>query len=292
MMNSNIQDSILGCIFAGAIGDAMGQPFEGKPSPVEFHEYLPWSITDDTQLTLATCESIIKKGSISPEHIAYELLTWYRKRKITGVGACTLKALRDLDVGGHWALSGTKGEMSAGNGAAMRIAPLAFFLNPTDNNDCRLIRDVCRITHHNEEAYMGSLAIISAIHTSSVEVLFSNLINNLPDSRIRDRIIEIDHLPKNLSIGDIASRFGASGYVVESVPLALYAACQIPKSSLKEIIKSIIEVGGDTDTIASMAGNIIGAWVGLSEIDNSLVQLLPNVDQLKKTGNDLYMLLK
>jgi hypothetical protein len=43
----------------------------------------------------------------------------YNKGKLTGLGASTLKALRDLQVGAHWALSGWSGEYAAGNGAAM-----------------------------------------------------------------------------------------------------------------------------------------------------------------------------
>jgi hypothetical protein len=40
----------------------MGGPFEGQPGPLRFHEHGPWSIFDDSQLTLATCESIIEIG--------------------------------------------------------------------------------------------------------------------------------------------------------------------------------------------------------------------------------------
>ena len=48
----------------------------------------------------------------------------------------------------------------------MRIAPLAFFLDPEDAGDRQLIRDVCRITHHNEEAYVGALAVVTAVDLS------------------------------------------------------------------------------------------------------------------------------
>src|ERR1700730_9832536 len=79
-----IGDRARGCILAGAIGDAMGGPFEGQRGPLEFHESANWSISDDSQLTLATCESIIQVGEVSPEHIAGRFLNWYRARQITG----------------------------------------------------------------------------------------------------------------------------------------------------------------------------------------------------------------
>jgi len=191
---TQLTDRARGCILGGAIGDAMGCPFEGQVGPLKYRESNSWSISDDTQLTLATCESIIQAGEVSPEHIASRFLHWYRARRITGMGSSTLKAFRDLDAGAHWALAGAGGEMSAGNGAAMRIAPLAFHLDPAVAHDRQALRDVCRITHHNEEAYVGALAISEAIRSLafgkvSPSSLFEVVVLDLPDSRVRDRIL-------------------------------------------------------------------------------------------------------
>ena len=246
-MHAALTDRICGCLLAGAIGDAMGGPFEGRPGPLQYHDHSPWDISDDTQLTLATCESIIEVGHVSPENIASHFLVWYRQRRITGMGASTLKALRDLDAGAHWALAGAKGEKSAGNGAAMRIAPLAFFLDPNSEQDRQTIRDVARITHHNDEAYLGALAVIAAIRSPSIDGVFSDIVDLLPDSRVRDRISDLANLSDDISMMEVAARFGTSGYVVESVPLAIYAARSISRYSLVEIIRTIIEAGGDTE---------------------------------------------
>ena len=93
---------------------------------------------------------------------------WFRKRRISGIGASTQKSLTELNAGGHWASVGTSGERSAGNGAAMRISPLAFFLDPNIQTDRTTIRDVCRITHRNDEAYLGALAIVYSIHRNQL----------------------------------------------------------------------------------------------------------------------------
>src|SRR5260370_495332 len=122
-------------------------------------------LSDDTQLTLATCQSIIECGRVDPENLASHFLRWYLAGRIRGMGSSALKAMRDLAVGTHWALAGARGEFAAGNGAAMRIAPLAFLLNPSDAGDRTVIRDVCRITHHNDEAYAGALAVMLAIRS-------------------------------------------------------------------------------------------------------------------------------
>jgi ADP-ribosylglycohydrolase len=270
----------------------MGGPFEGQPGPIQFRENSVWNISDDTQLTLATCESIIEIGEVSPEHIADRFVHWFRDRRISGIGSSTLKALRDLDSGFHWALAGAKGEMSAGNGAAMRIAPLAFHLDPGIAQDRQTIRDVCRITHHNEEAYVGGLALLTAIQSlvlsdsSSPDQLFESVLRYLPDSRVRDRVLKLSKLPDDLTVADVASQFGSSGYVVESVPLALYAARAISHLPLEVVLRSAIQGGGDTDTIASMTGQIAGAWIGASQISREQIALLPNSSNIERIADE------
>ena len=262
----------------------MGGSFEGQRGPVRFREPDKWSISDDTQLTLATCESIIEVRKVSPEHIAERFVQWFRARRITGVGASTLKALRDLDAGQHWALAGAKGEMAAGNGAAMRVAPLAFCLDPKDATDRQLIRDVCRITHHNEEAYVGALAVVMAVRSSTANLL-ETVLSNLPDSRVRDRIAELNSL-RDASIADVAAKYGSSGYVVESVPLALYAARLTDRYPFDEILRMVIEAGGDTDTNASITGQILGAWIGASQIPDRLINSLPDIHDIERIASD------
>jgi len=279
-----------GCILGGAVGDAMGGPFQGQQGPLRFEAHKEWAISDDSQLTLATCESIIEAGEVSPEHIANRFVQWYRARRITGMGSSTLKALRDLDAGLHWALAGAKGERAAGNGSAMRIAPLAFHLDPRLVQDRQVVRDVCRITHHNEEAYVGALTIVVAIRAlafdqSSPLNLFQAVVPYLPDSRVRDRIHALSALADDTPVAEVASEFGASGYVVDSVPLALYAARSVGTVPFDEVLRAVIEAGGDTDTIASMTGQIAGAWLGVSQIPRELIDMLPHSTFIERVSD-------
>jgi len=175
--------------------------------------------------------------------------------------------MRDLVAGVHWALAGSRGEYSAGNGAAMRIAPLAFLLDPTTPADRTVIRDVCRITHHHDEAYVGALAVVIAIrfiragHWSHENSLLVAVSESVPDSAVRDRIKQL--LPLTVPPSEVASRFGASGWVVDTVPLALYCAQFIAVQPLLVVLAQAIEVGGDTDTIASITGQIAGTASGV-----------------------------
>lgn len=278
-MPHSLEDSVLGCIFGGAIGDAAGAAVEaGIADGFSFDD---WRLTDDTQMTLATCEAIVESGAVDPESIAVNFLRWYRQRRLNCLGASTFKALRDLEAGNHWALAGRGGERSAGNGAAMRIAPLAFLLDPSNDDDRRTIRDVCRITHHNDEAYFGALAIILAIQQSRIGSLsLSELATRLPDTLVRDRIHEIAQLPAETTIIDAAKKFGCSGYVVESVPLALFAAKRGETIGFGELVREVLAAGGDADTNASMACQIAGTRIGFDGLPTELVERLPERDMV------------
>jgi len=160
----------------------------------------------------------------------------------------------------------------------MRIAPLAFLLDPGSAADRVIVRDVSRITHHSDEAYAGALAVMTAVRLSAVtgfvpEDLLSRVSCELPDTRVRDRLLEllaVDQAPEV-----VATRFGTSGYVVEAVPLALLVAVQSRASSLAAVIGRAVALGGDTDTIASIAGQIVGAS-GV-EVPQDLLQRIPGI---------------
>lgn len=282
------EDRIAGCLLGGALGDAIGAHFEGNPPTSNFAIPSDLRVTDDTQLTVATCESIIETRSVNPESVASHFLHWFRERRITGIGASTLKSLNELDAGGHWALVGATGEYSAGNGAAMRVAPLAFFLDPDIDTDRQRIRDICRITHRNDEAYLGALAILRSIrHVIDGNELdhdfVPSLVNSLPDSRVRDRLIDLRD--SSGSIDGYASRFASSGYVVDSVPLAILAATQ--SSDVLDTIERIVQCGGDTDTIASMFGQIFGAAFGTECLPMEIVNQIDSVSLVRETAANL-----
>jgi ADP-ribosylglycohydrolase len=153
----------------------------------------------------------------------------------------------------------------------MRIAPLAFLLNPADARDRIVIRDVCRITHHNDEAYAGALAVVLAIHSvlsgawSQDRSFLAAAVDGLPDSAVRDRIQAL-----LLPASDVDRSFGASGHVVDTVPLALYCAQSIAVDTLPAVLARTISVGGDADTIASIAGQLAGTVVGSAGVPHRL----------------------
>jgi ADP-ribosyl-[dinitrogen reductase] hydrolase len=263
------------------------------PGPLQYVSPEYWRVSDDTQLTLATCEAIVRHRTVSAEVIAEEFAEWFRSGRINGVGASTLKALRELAAGGHWALVGRKGEMAAGNGAAMRAAPLGFLLIPTSDGDRTQLRDICRITHHSDEAYIGALAIVLAVHSIAIEQqtlqssLLDHILHQLPDSNVRDRIGEISKAIYEQGIEACGKQFGTNAYVAESVPFALAAATLIPIHGFEDVLKTVIECGGDTDTNASIVGQIGGAALGLNHLPATLMKNIREREEIIAVAHQL-----
>jgi ADP-ribosylglycohydrolase len=289
-----IAERFEGCIIGGAIGDAFGNTLEQNDEEVFYlfgkaeNKIPKWKITDDTQLTLATCEAIIENAELGVENFANKYLEYYKQKKISGIGASTLKAFRELEVGGHWTQVGRKGEYAAGNGAAMRIAPIAF-LEKISREE---IRDICSITHNNDEAYIGALCVVLSIQSAidgtwmGKENLIEIIIDKIPDTKVRDRLIEINKFPTNTTLSEIG-KLGNSGYVVDSIPLAIAAANNIGQLGIEKMFTTLIEIGGDTDTNCSIAGQIAGSLIGIGTMPDNLFSKLKILPEYKWINNTL-----
>lgn len=246
------------CLLAGAAGDCIGGPFEGATVEVVDLPDGRWRVSDDTVLSVATARVCLSIMAVDPAVVAAAFAEEFSSNGIPGLGASTLKAMRDLKAGVHWALAGRKGEHAAGNGAAMRISSLAFFLDVDEPSHRRTIRDVCRITHHNDEAYVAALAVLRAMQLpSDSSDALAMIADDLPDTNVRDVLMTLAKLPHDTTAKQAAAITGTSGYAPESVPLAVFIATKA--NSLDSGIFSAVERGGDTDTIASMVGHILGA---------------------------------
>lgn len=282
------KDRFEACIISGAIGDAWGSSYENETiahntntfylSP-PIPEIRKWFITDDTQLTLATCE-VLFEDNFNPENLIAKFLQYYRRGKFVGGGASTLKAILDFEAGYHWMQTGRQGEYAAGNGPAMRIAPFAFSPSITREN----IFDACRITHRNDEAFVGALAVylavMAVIHLDwdGRNNLFDIIIPELPHSRVKDKLIEINASCRTSTISDIA-KLGNNGYVVNSIPFSIFCSTKILELGLENMLWEIIRTGGDTDTNASIAAQISGALIGTEEVPNNLLQKLQELEE-------------
>ncbi|MBZ0118346.1 MAG: ADP-ribosylglycohydrolase family protein, partial [Sandaracinaceae bacterium] len=143
---------------------------------------------------------------------------------------------------------------------------------------------------HSDEAYTGALAIALTIQDAwqrgwrGRDALLDLLLDELPDTRLRDRIAELR--AANATIGEAAARFGTSGYVVESVPLAIHAYCAAAEGGdslpapaaaarFSTMVAHVVQAGGDCDSVASMAAQCLGALRGERALPADQVAELP-----------------
>lgn len=145
-MNKKLKDAIYGL----AIGDALGVPYEFKVRGsfkctdmigYETHNQPEGTWSDDTSMTIAICASIKNKQGIDLYDIRLQFEKWLFNKDFTPYGEV-------FDCGNtcYYAIKykhGKDDERSNGNGSLMRIIPLAFVENITDDD----IQSVSAITH-------------------------------------------------------------------------------------------------------------------------------------------------
>ncbi len=264
MEHLELAEQIANAVLLGAYGDCIGGALEG--TPIEGRnsaELVLMEPSDDTVLTIATAEAIVASGGVDPGNIAERFVDAYRKG-IPGLGSSTLGSLQALAVGQHWALAGIGGDRSAGNGAAMRIAPAAFVLRLDQYEGRRTLQDVARITHRNDEAMTGALAFALAIDSAARDgemgraERIDRVCGALPDTVVRDRLLQAAALDPSTSIQAAALALGSGGYVAESVPLAIWIGSGLAHSAV-EIVRLAALVSEDADTVASLVGQLLGA---------------------------------
>lgn len=104
------------------------------------------------------------------------------------------------------------------------------------------------------------------------------------------QIKEFIKQPHPPSADEIMQTIGNGIKACEAVPCAIYAFLHCHKLSFKYLIPYTISLGGDTDTIASMAGAIGGAYWGESCIPMEWVNSVEGSNQAIKLADGLFEL--
>lgn len=85
---------------------------------------------------------------------------------------------------------------------------------------------------------------------------------------------------------EVGRHFGATGHVVDTVPLALYCAQSIAIDRLEVVLAQAISIGGDTDTIAPIAGQLAGSVVGGAGVPRVLFSDIQGGDEVALIAHD------
>ncbi|MCO4781750.1 MAG: ADP-ribosylglycohydrolase family protein [Candidatus Cloacimonetes bacterium] len=295
MIIPDLSYKVYSSIVFGQIGDALGIPYEAIPPVKDVLVPEHFQLSDDSQLTLATYKSIVEVNGLDPANCAKLFLTEFELGNITGMGAATLSALLSLQAGSHWFTSGVSGEMSAGNGCAMRISPLIHFCDPFNPFDRKIIRDFTKITHNNDEAYAGALAILMIMKClnskMSVDSSYKLICESLFDSKVRDSIQSVFESPVDDFVQH-CHRLKNSGYIVHTIEIVFRALFHSQSNCKYQTMLDVIKVGGDTDINASIYGNIIGHVYGHSDVPQQVLDKVPRRTDLYKISKKIEEIIK
>jgi ADP-ribosylglycohydrolase len=251
--------------------------------------------TDDTKMAIALAESIVGSGGYNPEKAAQKYLQWFESGDWRGIGNTTRLALTNLKEGASWLESGIKEDWAAGNGAAMRVAPIGLL---DVHNPAKLVEDVRNdaiITHNNHEAINGSLAVayaVGCLAKGSVEV--RNLIPKTVDFiEPSDVLLRLEMAQKLFEQGTSPEEalldLGTGGYVVETVASSFFCFISSP-DNFEAAVYHAIRGGNDTDTIAAITGALSGAYLGFEGIPLKWREEVEGAPHIEALANRIYAL--
>lgn len=282
-----VENGIIGFV----VGDTMGVPVEFNSreklllNPVtEMLEYgthnMPkgcWS--DDTSMTLATMDSIIKCKEINTNDMADRFIKWYRNGEYTAtgimfdIGTTTQQALvryqRGIDIASK---CGGEREYDNGNGSLMKMLPIAYYCylkGLEDTEILKIVKEVSSITHRHPISILGCYIYVRlAIELLKEKELLQAYqeIKKLDYSYFpEDTIYKYERILNNdiglYNIHDISS----NGYIVSTLEAVIWSL--INSKSFNEAIIKAINLGEDTDTVGACVGGLAGIYYGIENIN-------------------------
>lgn len=153
---------------------------------------------------------------------------------------------------------------SYGNGAAMRVAPAGFLSTSLEEAQALSVK-VTEVTHNHPEGMRGAAATASAVYMART---------GSSADQIRDYVTDMFGYDLTRSVDEIRPGYVFNETCQRSVPEAL--TCVLEATSFEDAIRNAISIGGDSDTIAAIAGGIAEAMFGIpDEIANEVWTKLP-----------------
>ncbi|RRG17795.1 ADP-ribosylglycohydrolase [Weissella viridescens] len=277
-------------MYGFAMGDAFGVPYEfnGPDAQIQTemqggggNDQLPGTWSDDTSLNLATITALtgeydlkaimqnfddyLYDGQYTPDGTAF------------GYGDETAAAIKYFHETGKYGDFGLNNPLGSGNGALMRIWPLAFYSYPAQMTLEQVVDEVTGLTHGQMRSKLASRffvyfirvlarrgdsekAILQAIRAINRQPAVQTLLQQeemgwlVTDATVTPNDI-VAHIKEQKS-----SELATSGYVLDTLNVVLWASLNY--QDYTEAVLSVVQLGGDTDTNAALVG------LAFSYIDN------------------------
>ena len=286
------------------VGDAMGVPlkFEKRENllknpVIDMRGYGSYNVpvgswSCNSSMMLATMDSISSKNRIDYDDMMTKYSEWISFSKYTStgevfdIGRTTLKAISRYQEGYNSLESGLEGVNDNGNGALMRMLPIAFYAHHLELEENDIIDLVCRassLTHGHEISKLGCYIFVRYVmflldgHDKEMSYHLIKMLNYSSFS------MEAKNAYNRLLNGDIVGYpldcISSSGYVVDTLEAVIW--CINNTDNFSQAVIGAINLGDDTDTIGALTGGIAGIIYGMDNIPKDWNNALQKKDYLK-----------
>lgn len=193
---------------------------------------------------------------------------------------------------------------SKGCGGVMRVAPIGLYFNDRRRNIkeiCRIGAETAALTHGHPLGWMPAAALVQIIHEVSQDdaILLDAVLHALntidevyPESQERNSFTDliekaIDLASENMDDIKAIHQLGEGWVGDEALAIAVYCALKY-SGDIDRTLIAAVNHNGDSDSTGAIAGNIIGAQVGLSGIPAKYTENLELLDLIIEVADDLW----
>jgi ADP-ribosyl-[dinitrogen reductase] hydrolase len=259
-------------LLGGAVGDALGATTEFmKPAQIRerigVHREItgggwlslpPGQVTDDTEMTLCVARGIVHARGWNLAAIADRFAHWLSGEP-ADVGTTCRRGIEEYMEKGR--LEAPPDERGAGNGAAMRVAPVALYTLGDEELLSRLAVEQAHITHHHPLSDAACVAVGRMIQRGLLRTPLAGLRATAEELAARHPEFRFEGYDGE-----------SSAYVPDTLRTVLDAF--FSTGSFEDCLVKTVNRGGDADTAGALAGAIAGARYGLSAIPRRWVNAL------------------
>lgn len=226
------------------IGDIAGSAYEfnnyrAKDFEPFFHPKA--AFTDDTVCTIAVADALIH--NLCPAKTLKDWGERYWSNGGWGRSFALWLGSESLEPYGSY-----------GNGAAMRVAPAGLLARSLEEANCMSAK-VTEVTHNHPEGMRGSAATASAVYLAKTGSSAEEIRSYITEEFGYELFHTVDEIRPGYVFNETCQR---------TVPEAL--TCALEATSFEDAIRNAISIGGDSDTIAAIAGGVAEARFGIPEL--------------------------
>lgn len=308
MNRRNFSKNIL---IGSAVGDALGVPVEFKSrqelqiNPVTdmigygTYNMPPGTFSDDSSMMFCLAESLCNGYDVNDIGEKFQMWMhegyWTADGEVFDVGIATRKAINRLRVVKNPIEAGSKDESDNGNGALMRILPLAVFTKDLSIDErCEIVKEVSSITHAHNRSVLACIYYIEfALNVLDAENLEEAYLNTnfwlklfLEENELyKNEFPYFERILSGQLIDLTQNEIQSTGYVIHSLEASIW--CLLHTSSYKDCVLKAVNLGHDTDTIACIAGGIAGIFYGTDTIPTHWIEQLARVNDILNLAEQL-----